>query len=223
MLTVCCFYWPKSCNYSEDNVVKLQSMVSRNLHTQHQFVCFSSENIEGVQTYPLDSKLIRYGGRFVKLQAFDPKVQEELQASSIWLFDLDVVILGNLDGLIPNSDIKIIKEFGSTKRFSKSLYNSSMVYAVSGKYNGIYTEFNGKKAKQIKHSKKVGTDQLWISEYAGNGLDTWSKEDGVLSFKYDLNKGGLRGGEKVVAFHGRPKPWEPSVWNKHKWIRGNYW
>ena len=69
MTTVCCVLWGDK--FSTDYVHHLKAGVERNSTVDHEFVCYSDRQIEGVKTVILNEGMV---GWWNKLQLFDGRI-----------------------------------------------------------------------------------------------------------------------------------------------------
>jgi hypothetical protein len=70
----------------------------------------------------------------------------------------------------------------------------------------------------------MGSDQAWISHSLGAGEQTWSKSDGLYSFRYDLDEGKstLPDDARIVFFHGKFDPWDGDIQETVPWVSYHY-
>jgi hypothetical protein len=132
-LTVVCV--KVGSKYKPNYVLKLKSMVARNLEQPHNFVCFTDnpEGLDGIDCLELPDKTLE--GWWSKINLF----RADLPFTGPMLYlDLDIVITGRLDSMVDSipadidfaiirqwkKNIKKITRYGHTK----SAYNSSMMW-----------------------------------------------------------------------------------------------
>lgn len=94
-LTVACVLWVgnfRRRNYSPEWVVRLRSMVARNLQTPHRFVCLSNVDVPGVEVIPLTGEL---PGWWSKIELF----AHDLGDRTLYL-DLDTLVVDDLTPIV---------------------------------------------------------------------------------------------------------------------------
>lgn len=173
--------------YHEGHVQRLQEELNRDL------ICLTDKTFEvdRVTCFPLRHN---WEGWWSKIELFS------LTGPVVYL-DLDVTIEGNPDELY-------------RKKFTmwddplfKGYYNSSvMSWSVTPQQ--IYHKFleEGQTLKRNYRRFPKGGDQGFISDYAGE-INSY-KPGLIRSYRNDVKKNGIPDGTVVVAYHGRPKPWE---------------
>ena len=78
---------------------------------------------------------------------------------------------------------------------------------------------------KAKGSGDFGSDQAgWISYSLGKGEAKWTRQDGVYSFRNEIQRGGglLPANARIVMFHGVVDPWSAAAqrlpWVRQHWI-----
>lgn len=205
-LYVACVYTGQK--YTTDYVLKLQSMVARNLGHKHQFVCFTDSKAfyNNPDIITIDAP-IKIADSWAKIGLFkhNPFFQE---GDKILYLDLDVVIINNMHNLIVGK-----RGFWIIKDWVRDSYNSSVMYWDYGceQANKIWENYSSLAIQQYRG------DQDLITALLPN-LKTFN-EDLVLSYKFS----GMpqRKPEKgiVWCFHGKPKNHEllHLDWVKQAW------
>jgi hypothetical protein len=233
MITVVCWKWKPPLGYRSlftgDHVNILRNMVARHLHVPHEFVCVTDDP-KGIDE---SIRLVRLWDDFRNLQAVvgprRPSCYCRLKAFNadaaglgerILSIDLDTVITGDITPLVDRDEDFVI--WGDTAR--GTLYNGGLWLLRRGTRQQVWDEFDPATSPHLtKRAKIVGSDQAWISYLLGEGEATWSKLDGVYSFRNHLQgKYNLPEGVRMVMFHGHIDPWAPWVGNKYRWIREHY-
>jgi len=205
MLNVFCLWTGNK--YPIEYVEKLKNMVSRNLTLSHQFICLTDKphsfKIEGVKfeqaNYPIADS-------WCKLSLFHPNLK--YTGKSIY-FDLDVVIVDSLDGLVQfNKDFTIIKDW------VRPTYNSSVMIWEAGKHNYLATEF--RQQHMIEHR---GDQDLITKLLKERQTEVYTfNPKHIRSYKFSGADKNLKEGNKIVVFHGSPKPHEVD----DKWVKDNW-
>lgn len=217
------------------HVNTLRSMVARNLSEPHEFVCLTNtpEGVDSsIRVVPVSivPDVPVPEGRpncFRRLWTFSDEAAEVI-GPRILSLDLDCVITGELDSLIPRASGPIdFKMWGDTARNTQ--YNGSMVYMRAGSRKQVWDNFIIDPAaawKRTKASGMIGSDQAWISLTLGRGEAMWTGLDGVYSFRNQIAmrrpKRDLPSNARIVFFHGIPDPWDKAVQRDYSWIREHY-
>jgi hypothetical protein len=210
--------WQK---YTHNVVNVLARSISRNLKTPHEIVVFTDQSTEGfdsnLRLMPVNKELIPIANAYPKLVCFKPDVQ---MAKRILFLDLDTVVCGPLDPVIDRPEpIVLLPEFLRSPRHC--YYNTSVMLLDRGAAPQVWTKFianpKGNHAK-VRATRKVGSDQLWVSETLGPDVPTWKAGDRILSFKYHVRNRWLPENASIVCFHGKFKPWDASVQKANSWI-----
>jgi len=221
MVNIVCVYWGNK--YSIDYVNKLYSMVKRNLSMPFKFICYTNHPslkiIDDIETRKLPFN--QYDGWWNKLTLFSHEA--DLQGTCLY-FDLDVVILDNIDDMAlfgKEDTFGIINDFNPN---SKS-FNSSIM-----KFNNITAEHIWKSFKndETSMSRNQGDQQVISLIMHESPHLKIMPDDWTFSYKwYDREKPRIHQTEwsfsrrplaKVAVFHGKPNPHE----SKQKWVEDNW-
>ena len=179
--------------YGDDYVLKLRNGVAQHMPVKHDFVCFTENNVEGVECKPLPVPL---PGWWSKLNLFS-------LGKPLLYFDLDVVITGDLSPLLDWDGFGILKDHNGRT------YNSS-VMKLTGKERHVWETFTP------GVMGRMHGDQDWITECMPN-VRTFPPE-WFPSFKLDDCVKGVPPTALGCNFHGLPKPhmitagWVPKAW-----------
>ena len=190
MLTVWSVLWGDK--YNKGYVYALKEAVARNLTVEHEFKCITVESLPGITTR---LPPVSYSGWWQKLGLFYPRVAT---GPSLY-FDLDVVITGNLDYLVPFTEC----EFAAPANWAQSGHGGiqSSVMAWKGNWHVPHETFN-----YPVDSKRLWGDQEYLWELLG---DDWTRIPGVGSYKYHARPNqGIPDWMRVMVFHGKPDPHE---------------
>jgi hypothetical protein len=213
-LTVACVKW--GTRYGPEYVNVLHDMVRRHLTVPHRFVCFTDDP-SGVlcETQPIVPKLPRWFG---KVTLFGHPVP-----GRILFFDLDMVIVGNIDGFAQYQG-----PFCLVKPFNRDWGFGSAIMSI-GPYFGrhIWDEFarDPEAAIQRCHAEADPPgnhgDQRWIELHVERA-DYWQDllPGQVVGYRRDCREG-LPPGARVASFHGRLDPHlAPDPWVREHWRTG---
>ncbi len=234
-INVICIKW--GTLYSPAYVNRLKNMVCINSTYPIKFHCFT-EKSEGLDSdiivKPIPSIEVEPNGCFKRETAFFSPNLGDLQGQRVFYFDLDTLIVNNLDELFqyPTDDkFYIIEDWASSNK--QVGQGSCFSWVISDRYNFITTDYVENKEAI---DKKYGTaSQEYLSDRIINiqsKLKFWPKE-WFCSFRFHClphpllryfktatipNKDIM----KVVVFHGNPNPDDALAgrWpdkKKHKW------
>ncbi|MBW5290002.1 MAG: glycosyltransferase [Candidatus Ruthia sp. Asou_11_S2] len=209
-------------------VNRLFGMVSRHLSIPFRFVCFT-ENSAGIRDeveiqdlleLDLPPRLPERGWR--KLTVFKQDLGG-LSGPTLFL-DLDIVVVGNLDGFFTHpGDFLIAHDKKNPKKIEG---NSSIFRFEIGQHSEILSYF--KQNSELVQSE-VRHEQAYLSRemYKQDKLRYWPDE-WVPSFKYRCCPSWIKSwfqapfipkGAKVILFHGLPNPPEAIIGRSGKWYR----
>jgi hypothetical protein len=201
MLTVWCVF--NGDKYQPTDVTLLRSQVERHTGRVFEFKCLADRPIPGVDcVIPWEN----WPGWWAKLLLFRYGVTGE----NLY-FDLDSVIVGNIDDLVTTG-------LAMPKNWGQSGFGGcqSSAMAWGGYYNYLPDGFDLKRLQPpergncggylLDDGRELWGDQEYITEYYGNPGDGIVEEmAGVYSYKYHC-QGGPPPDARVISFHGDPKP-----------------
>lgn len=206
MLTVLCIQWGDK--YADEYVYRLRDSVARNLRFSHRFVCMTDHVLPGIDT---TEPVTNLPGWWQKVGLFAPGVADGLTM----FLDLDVVIVGSLDGLVASA---VWFPLAMALNFPQSGHGGwqSSVMFWNGYENErrhlVWEDFRPE-VMELMHG-----DQDWITWIVGGAI-TPIDSGLVVSYKYDC-KNGLPPNARIVLFHGKPDPHEVSDdWVIENWRR----
>lgn len=230
MITVITFKWNTPgyrSVFTAEHVNTLQSMVSRHLTLDHRFVCITDDPTGlKCESFPLwDFPKIKSPkwktNAYRCLKLFCADAVNWFNTEHVLVLDLDTVIVNDITSLIDlNVDFKIW-----TDQHKDTHYNSSIwLYRLASRTQ-VWDTFNPVVSPRILRQKNImGSDQAWISHSLGANEQTWSAEDGILSFRYDLDSGktSLPESARIVFFHGKHDPWHEDIQESVSWVSEHY-
>jgi len=224
LVNVVCLYWGDK--YKTDYVQVLYNMVKRHLTIPHKFICFTDhvklhKLVQGDIEYR-KMPFHNYQGWWNKLTLFSPEAN--LIGTNLF-FDLDVVILENIDCFATYENDKI---FCGMNDFNKStkLYNSSimkfnneiMTKHVWQPYLEDKTNMDRNQGdqnvtshyiKKTSHHKPYPDEWTFSAKWYDRESPRFHKNDWTFERKT---------GAKVAVFHGKPNPHESDKeWVKNHW------
>jgi hypothetical protein len=189
-LTVLCYLWGnrKYRDYGPEHVNVLTSMVRRHLPREHRFVCITDDasgfdaNVETIPfTYAawklqgvLSPEGIQYPSCYARLWNFSEEAREIL-GERVLLLDIDVVIKGNINGLVDHDEDFVgwrpNTVWGNEQRFAGGAY-----LLRTGSRTKVWDDFiaNPLEAQRRAHAAGYrGSDQAWISYCLGKTEKCW--------------------------------------------------
>lgn len=220
MLSVVCFKWappiavPRFA-FGPEHVRTLRNMVARHYPAPHRFLCVTDDTrgLGDIETVPLWDTWAQvpspHGGQnpscYRRLVAFSPDIAPVFGPRFVAV-DLDAVIVGDLRPVWDRPEDFII--WGETDR--RSWYNGSMWLMTAGARRQVFDQFDPRTSpREAKRAGRFGSDQGWISHCLGPGEATWTRHDGVYSYRVHIAPRGhdLPENAAIVFFHGQQKPW----------------
>jgi hypothetical protein len=240
LLTVITFKWHRKgyrSTFTAAHVNTLASMVRRNYSAPHRFVCVTDDPAglaEGVEHVPMwddfVSAVTPHHGRnpscYRRLKLFAPDAGK-IFGPRMLLLDLDMVLTGDVTSLWDRpQDVVFLKgSWGRDPRQTAQPYNGAMLMLRAGTRPKVYTEFDPINSPQLSFKAGFrGSDQGWYGYILGPHEATWSRADGVYSYRLDIrrhNQGRLPPDARIVNFHGAYDPWSAEA-QKLKWVREHY-
>lgn len=158
-LTVACVWVKGHVPFTADYVVKLRSMVARNLDMPHRFVCLTdrpSALPEDIETLPAACP-VGLKAWWTKLRMFDGCL-----SGRVLYLDLDTLVVGRLEPIVTYpSTFALIPHAGSfapTTHRIVPLYNSSVMVFEPAAYPDVWRHWNPGVAR------KLFGDQDWLGE-----------------------------------------------------------
>lgn len=183
MLTIACVF-KSGGDYTLDYVLKLKNAVERNTTQKYEFICLGDSSFF---TNQLSDNL---PGWWSKIELFK-------LVGNILYFDLDTVILRNIDEMISIAERLKFNEFVGVRAFNpirsqkkETQFNSGMM-AWNGNFKFIYNLFDYDKERSNPDKSMIG-DQDYISRQLrdfNKQISFWQdKMEGVYSYKRHCKK-----------------------------------
>ena len=196
MLTVWSVFWGDK--YPEYYVKRLQWEVAKHLPLEHEFVCLSDRDVEGVHTVPAISDK---PGWWQKIDMF------AFKGRNLYL-DLDTVPVGDLTPFVgTGAEVRTLKNWAQSGHGG---CQSSIMYWEDAQH--IYREFDEPTPwPPVNKPGVLWGDQEYITKLRDRGLldvDYFHEAHGK-SYKYHC-RNGLPADCRAVIFHGKPDPDEVS-------------
>jgi len=236
MLDVVCWKWKPAGHYRSQyrgwQVNVLRAMVARHYPEPHRFNCITDDPTDidpRVRIIPLwkdHEKLISPHGPanpscYRRLRAFSREAGDLIGPRFVSL-DLDCVVTGDLRPIFNRPESFVMWE----GQVNGSPYNGSMFMMDAGARPDVWEKFDPVESPRLaSRLHYVGSDQAWIGACLGKNEPTWTRADGVYSWRMHLrrNRGILPADARLVFFHGSSgDPWSPIVKKRAPWIADHY-
>jgi len=219
MLNVVCL--KHGTKYSADHVNKLYNMVQRHLAVPHNFYCFTenvkdlSDDIRTIHLFPHP----KISGWWWKPYIF--KAGHFPEGDTILFFDLDMVIIGNIDMLITYLPGEFVGLRDVSRKFKADLnkLGSAVMRWTAGEHSDLWDELE----KSPNLTKSFHGDQDWIWHRKRDQIEFFP-DKWIQSYKWEIRSREelTQQGSKflfkevrnpeidpetaVLAFHGTPNP-----------------
>jgi hypothetical protein len=196
-------------DYDADYVYKLQNMVKRNTTIPHDFICFSDMELD-CKTVKLRDNL---PGCWSKVEMFR---KGAIEADRVVYFDLDTVILNNIDDILRADHNFLGLRPWNPRNFNRGMFASGMMAWENSRFDYVYRDF---REKDIANNPS-GDQQYMSNSIIGHGdkfrfMQKYHR--GIYSFKRNCRpKKPID--TRIVCFHGKPRPHECS----EKWVKENW-
>jgi hypothetical protein len=210
MLNVACVL-KSGGEFSASHVWRLAAQVDRHLLVPHQFVCLTD-----IPVYFENSAYIRYirlahdwVGWFSKIELFRPNLLD----GPILYFDLDTLIVGNIDYLVGDHRLTVLRNFWNAKRIG------SAVMSWSADLSEVYSKFldnAGRYIQEYQHPDKWG-DQAFLKDHAPVEPEFWQDKlpGRIVSYRRhclrDAGEVKVPDGASVICYGGKFRPWHTDL------------
>lgn len=213
--------------FTAEHVNVLARMVERHYPAPHRVVCVTNEadGIDPHITIVPDREDFAHlpsphGGKmpscYRRLLLFHPDAAQWFGERFVSM-DLDCVIVLDLRPLFDRPDDFV----GWQDACRPRQLCGSMFMLRAGARPHVWNDFDPTLSPGLaKAAGNYGSDQGWLS-YCLHEDSRWTAEDGVLNFNFDLQRGPLRDGARIVFFTGIPKPWDATAM-RHEWVRQHW-
>ncbi len=216
-MDIICFLWGNWFNKRDEYLIKLKNMLNRNISIPYRFLCISDKDIKGIETLLLNPQSNL--GNLPKLSIFS---YHKFLNKQIFLIDLDIIILNNIDHILTyETDLCIRAEH--FKKINNQWVPDGDLFLSNISNWSIVNDYINDNIKYIERVTK-GRERYFYKKFYKL---FWPKieffqevfPDEIQSYKQNrIRENGLKENIKIVSFHGHPKPHE--VYDK--WIK-NYW
>jgi hypothetical protein len=234
-VNIICIKWGQG--YHATYVNKLKNMVKRNTSFDIKFYCFT-DNSEGLDpdviSKPIPSIKVIPNGCFKRETAFFSPNLGGLKGKRVYYFDLDVLMVGNLDTLFTypkDNDFYIINDWAS--KGDKIGQGSCFSWVISDQYNDITTDYEKNKSDIDLKYGTASQEYLSYKIIEKQGQLRFWPDEWFCSFRFhclphplmrylQIPKIPKTEELKVIVFHGYPNPEEAQKgkWpdkKKHRW------
>jgi hypothetical protein len=183
LLTVACVL-RSGGEFTTDHVEALHRSIERHLTWTHKFVCL------------LDSGNL-WPGWWAKIELFN-------LPPPVVYFDLDTLIVGNIDDLVLGHTFTALANFRGRDKINSS------VMALNCDLSDIYTEFS---RNPDYYMGRYRSDQEFIEAHTPVKPALWQDKfpGRIVSYKHQC-KPQVPQGASVIVFHGPPRPWTTPLW-----------
>lgn len=186
-------------DYTPEHVERLASQLRQYGHELH---CFS--NVDVPNRIPLNHF---WPGWWSKMELFRSGLEGD-----IFYLDLDSTVLGNLDELLNQTRLTMLRDF-----YRPKLLASGVMFIPENVRRQVWKLWMQNPSGWMKENKIQG-DQGFLGRVIQD-CNTWQDvlPGSVVSYKVHVRKpkrasehgtGSVPVGAKIVCFHGEPRPWE---------------
>jgi hypothetical protein len=206
-MIVTCVKW--GTRYGDEWVLRLRSMVRKNLSIEHRFVCLTDRPVNGVECLPLEPGLPTW---WSKISLFKPGQFDD----DVLYFDLDVVIRSNIDRIVDlartdRGRLWIRDDFSYSLKSPRTGLDASLRRLLGGNgcCNSSVMAWHGDAARDVwdrftpEFMQELHGDQNHISRVMYPDKIGFLPDDTVQSFKYHTQRGAEPA--PITVFHGNPK------------------
>jgi len=190
-------------DYTAEHVRHLQAACSK-FAPAHDFICLSDVKVPGCTTLSLQHP--EWSGWWSKMELFGPLLPDK----PTLFFDLDTMLVGDIQGILnvaTNKPFVILRDV-YRGRTDKEAMQSSVMY-WSHKHSGVYDAFVTDSAAVMQQMRG---DQDFL-EHALKGRVSYFQDLtlGFSSYKADVLCRGILPKDRVIVFHGKPRPWQQDL------------
>lgn len=196
-------------DFDERYVVNLKRALDRNLTHPFKFVCLTDlPGIKGVETIRLVNG---HPGWWAKIELFRPGL---VDTERVLYFDLDTVILANIDDILTLGDDFYGLRPWNKKNLTAGNCASGILAWKNGAYDFLFKEFSSDEINRLG-------DQVYIStalkSHGGVFTPFQDAIPGIYSYKRECRNGRPQDA-RIICFHGRPRVHEVTdAWVKEVW------
>lgn len=198
-MNIVCFWWDNWCgSYGPLYVKRLYQALKENSSTPFRFVCFTDRpDLIECEAIKFEPYLL---WNLNKFQCYDQKFGLEGDVVS---FDLDTIILGNIDPFLHFNNLLVTQK----NMKGRNLAAGGIVGAKSWYGRKHFHNIVNNKRRIEKETK--GAERMYIRKYIPHA-PFW-EISGVYSYKVH----GIPGDARVINFHGSPRPHETEIGRRY--------
>jgi len=222
MIHVICIQW--DTKYSDEYVTKLFRSIKRNTSKGFLFTCFSDKYktnhniIDEVDVQPLPVNVRSW---FNKVGLYNKNLYN--LNDQIFYFDLDTIIVGDLDEIFEwNANYIILRDFYRPDGFGSGLmaWAPEAVHHMWEKFTPTSQSRHGDQGWPEIH---YPTAEIWQEKFPNKIISykVHVQGKGILRSPHHTNHPGSLETASIVCFHGRPspheiirEPWVQEHWNE---------
>lgn len=185
--------------YNIDHVQALQSQLEK-WAPGVPFECLSDVSVPGVATRPLKRG---WPGWWSKMELLAPEMPGD------FLFmDLDTVISGPLDDILAVRKLTLLRDFYRDGKKLKEGLGGGLIYFPDDAARVPVWQFFSQQP-QLQMRMHPRGDQFLFERFWLNTATRWQDAvpGQVVSYKVHCQRG-VPPEARVIAFHGKPRPWE---------------
>lgn len=230
MLSIVCWKWHRPgyrSTFTGEHVNAMARMCRRHYRPDVRVICVTNDpagidlSVEIVpDTADFSDVPSPHGGNnptcYRRLRMWHPDAARWFGQRFVSL-DLDMVLTADVKPVWDRpEDVVLYRD-----PYRPTQYNGSMVLITAGARPDVWSAFDPNRSPQIARGAGfMGSDQAWLSLRLP-GEKTWGPEDGVYSFRKDIERTGkLPGDARIVVMHGRTDPWTGG--QNYGWCRDNW-
>ncbi len=225
-LPIVTFKWQGHIPYYAEDVNIWAAQVDRHLDRPAELVLITDdgEGVDGgIRQIPIWRDHFEHGRDWHRVKLFAEEMADTIGPRFV-VMDLDTVICGRLDPLFDNDH-----PFMAWSDPSRDQYCTAVFMMDAGAYPHVWSDFDPEMAMRLrKLGIYGGYDQAWISHVLP-GMPRWTRDDGVMSFRYDILQGDnlrhakpLPSHARIINFHGKFNPRDPEVQAALPWVAQHY-
>lgn len=203
-LKVVCTEVDDFCGRGVEYVRKLKAGIARHLPVEHDFICFSDREHEGVETRGLPPGL---PGWWNSLYLFSRG--QFAPDDRILYFDLDVVI---------TDDLSFLAGYDGPFAGLRDPYYPDQFWWTVGAWRGDECARIWDRWNELDRPLLRMGDQMWMQMMRPDAVrlqDVFPKK--IVSYKVHARRA-VPDGAAVVGFHGLPRPHECEGWVAERWV-----
>jgi hypothetical protein len=186
--------------YDVSYVKNLGNALKRHVTVPFDFVCLTDMYIPANICKSIKLKC-NYPGWWSKIELFTPDI---IHTDRIVFFDLDTLIVGNIDHILLKKDEFIgLFPFNRAQRMRGGFASGVMSWKNNGLFSYIASEFDSE-----KHIEKFHGDQDYINyilrRHKLKEISLLTNQEGIYSYKKHCKLESPKDA-KVICFHGAPR------------------